>query len=229
MPVTTPQLALGIGLEDNATFGNFFPARNELILQTLQTDSEQTLFLCGPAGSGKTHLLQAVCHAVAARGESPAYLPLSSHAQLAPAMLEGLEQQSVVLLDDIQHIVGQSKWEIALFHLYNRIRDCGTRLLVSSLVAPAGLALDLPDLASRLSWGAVFQLQALNDEEKCRALQLRAQNRGMPLSDEVAGFLLKRAPRDMDSLFNLLNQLDQVSLAAQRRLTIPFVRQLLGS
>ena len=229
MPATTPQLALGIGLKDNATFDNFFPAGNELVLQTLQADSEQTLFLYGAQGIGKTHLLQAVCHRVASRGGSPAYLPLASRAQLAPAILDGLEHQSVVLLDDIQHIAGQPEWETALFHLYNRVRERGTRLLISSRVAPGGLALGLPDLASRLSWGPVFQLEALNDDEKRQALQLRAKQRGMSLGDEVAEFLLKRAPRDMGSLFALLNKLDRASLAAQRRLTIPFVRELLDS
>jgi DnaA family protein len=88
--------------------------------------------------------------------------------------------------------------------------------------------LGLPDLVSRLGWGPVFQLSALTDIEKRGALQLRAHRRGLEMGDEVADYLLKRCPRDMDSLFNLLNRLDHASLAAQRRLTIPFVRQLLA-
>jgi DnaA family protein len=222
-----PQLPLGIGLKDGATFENFYPAGNELVLQALQQGDDAMLYLWGAGGSGKSHLLQALCHATAAIGHSPVYLPLQELVSLSPALLEGLEQQALIAVDDIQVVAGLSQWEEGLFHLYNRVRDSGHRLVVSATSAPAGLALALPDLASRLGWGPVFQLSALTDMDKRLALQLRAHRRGLEMGDEVAGYLLRRCPRDMDSLFNLLNRLDQASLVAQRRLTIPFVRQLL--
>ncbi len=228
MAVDSPQLPLGIGLKDTATFDNFYPAGNELLLQALQQGNDAMLYLWGPAGSGKSHLLQALCHATAATGHSPVYLPLQELVSLSPDLLEGLEQQALIAVDDVQAVAGLSQWEEGLFHLYNRVRDSGHRLVVSATRAPAGLALALPDLASRLGWGPVFQLSALTDTDKRLALQLRAHRRGLEIGDEVAGYLLRRCPRDMDSLFNLLNRLDQASLAAQRRLTIPFVRQLLG-
>ena len=226
--VEHPQLPLGIGLKDTATFDNFYPAGNELVLQALQKSNDAMLYLWGPVGSGKSHLLQALCHATAANGHSPVYLPLQELVSLSPALLEGLEQQALIAVDDVQAVAGLSQWEEGLFHLYNRVRDFGHRLVVSATSAPVGLALTLPDLASRLGWGPVFQLSALSDLDKRAALQLRAHRRGLEMGDEVAVYLLRRCPRDMDSLFNLLNRLDQASLAAQRRLTIPFVRQLLG-
>jgi len=143
-------------------------------------------------------------------------------------MLEGLEQQAVVTVDDVHAIAGQAAWEEALFHLFNRLREAGNRLVVSARGAPAALNLQLPDLVSRLGWGPVFQLQPLDDDGKRAALQLRARQRGMELPDEVAWYLLRRSPRDMDSLFELLQRLDVASLAAQRRLTIPFVRGLIA-
>lgn len=228
MAIEHPQLPLGIGLKDTATFENFYPAGNELVLQALQQGNDSMLYLWGPAGSGKSHLLQALCHATAARGESHSYLPLRELISLPPTLLEGLEQQALLAIDDIQVVAGQAAWEEGLFHLYNRVRDSGHRLVVSGSSAPAGLGLILPDLTSRLGWGPVFQLAELTDIEKRGALQLRAQRRGLEMGDEVADYLLKRCPRDMDSLFDLLNRLDQASLAAQRRLTIPFVRQLLA-
>lgn len=221
-----PQLTLGIGLRDSATFGNFLPDGNELVVQALQDETETTLYLWGPAGCGRTHLLQALCHQAVTRGAAPAYLPLRELVALSPAMLEGLEQQAVIGIDDVQAVAGRPEWEEALFHLYNRVRDAGHRLVASGEAPPQGLGLALPDLVTRLGWGPVFRLVALDDAGKRRALQLRARGRGMELPDEVADYLLRRSPRDMASLFSLLDQLDQASLAAQRKLTIPFVRQL---
>ncbi len=228
MTVAAGQLPLGIGLRDSATFENYYPAGNELVLQTLQADEERYVYLWGGKGTGKTHLLQAICHAAADADRHSAYIPLNALPELSPEILTGLEQQAVIVLDDIQLIAGHEEWELALFHLYNRAQEAGARLVVSSTVSPAGLALELADLASRLSWGPVFQLESLNDDEKRAALQLRARRRGLIMAEEVADYLLKRGPRDMDSLFTLLNRLDEASLVAQRRLTIPFVRELLN-
>jgi len=228
MSLAHPQLPLGIGLKDAATFDNFYTAGNELVIEALQQGTDRMLYLWGPPGCGKSHLLQALCHATAANGQSRVYLPLQELMALAPELLEGLERQVLIAIDDIQVIAGMPQWEEALFHLYNRVRDHGHRLVVSATVAPAGLALTLPDLASRLGWGPVFQLAFLTDTDKQAALQMRARRRGLEMGDEVAEYLLRRCPRDMDSLFSLLNQLDRASLAAQRRLTIPFVREVLG-
>ena len=228
MTLAHPQLPLGIGLKDAATFDNFYSAGNELVLEALQQGTDKMLYIWGPSGCGKSHLLQALCHATAANGQSPVYLPLQELLTLAPELLEGLEQQALIAIDDVHAIAGMPQWEEALFHLYNRVRDCGHRLVVSATVAPAGLTLTLPDLTSRLGWGPVFQLATLSDRDKRAALQMRARRRGLELGNEVAEYLLRRCPRDMDSLFSLLNQLDRASLVAQRRLTIPFVRELLG-
>lgn len=226
LPHDHPQLTLGIGLRDSATFASFLPEGNEPVVQALQDEAEAVVYLWGPAGSGRTHLLQALCHQAVRRGATPAYLPLRDLVSLSPAMLDGLEELAVIGIDDVQAIAGRPEWEEALFHLYNRVRDAGHRLVVSGDAAPHGLGLALPDLVTRLGWGPVFRLAALDDAGKRRALQLRARGRGMELPDEVADYLLRRSPRDMASLFALLDELDRASLAAQRKLTIPFVRQL---
>lgn len=226
------QLPLGIGLREAATFANFVPGANAAVLHALAQATEPCLYLWGGAGSGRTHLLQAACHAEAECADRHAtgttvYLPLGMHQEFAPSVLDGLEDLSLVCLDDVQAIAGAPAWETALFHLYNRLRETGTRLLVAGRAAPAGLGLRLPDLISRLNWGPVFQLHALEDEDKILALQLRARARGFELPEDVARYLLRRLPRDMHSLFDMLDELDTASLAAQRRLTIPFVRERL--
>lgn len=223
-----PQLPLRIGLRDSATFSNFYPGANAGACHALEQGSEPFIYIWGAAGSGKSHLLQAACHAVTEQGGAAIYLPLSE-AGLAPSMVEGLEGMALVCLDGVEAVAGNEEWETALFHLYNRLRDSDNRLLAAGTSAPTALGLSLPDLVSRLGWGPVFQLQPLDDEGKAAALRQRAANRGMQMPTEVAAYLLQRAPRDMHVLFALLERLDEGSLAAQRKLTIPFVRQLLTS
>ncbi len=222
------QLPLRIGLRDSATFANFFPGDNAAALYALQQAAEPFIYLWGGSGCGKSHLLQAACHAETARGGVPAYLPLAELAAAGADVLEGMEAMSLVCVDDLERIAGVREWEEALFHLYNRVREAGGRLLVAAAVGPAALDLTLADLRSRLGWGPVFQLHPLGDDGKLAALQLRAHARGLELPDEVGAYLLKRSPRDMHALFELLERLDHASLVAQRRLTIPFVRELIS-
>jgi len=220
------QLLLGIGLRDSATFDNFFPARNSPVVAALCQADEPFVYLWGSSGSGKSHLLQALCQQLAEQGQTVAYLPLAE-AGMVPQMLEGMENMSLLAIDDLDSVAGNADWETALFHLYNRMRDAGARLLVAAHVSPAALPIQLRDLASRLSYGLTLHLQDLSDEDKRQLLQLRADNRGFELPDEVANYLLKRCERDMESLITLLDRLDVATLQAQRKLTIPFVKSLL--
>lgn len=223
-PTFRQQLPLRIGLRDSATFGNFYAGPNAAALHALELGLEPFLYLWGGDGSGRSHLLQAACHAVSEAGGLCAYLPLAECAAMLPELLEGMEEMSLLCLDDIEYVAGNRGWELALFHLYNRMRDGGRRMVVAGNAAPAALGIELPDLVSRLGWGPVFQLQPLSDEQKSAALRLRARQRGMELSVEVADYLLNHASRDMHDLYALLERLDEGSLAAQRKLTIPFVR-----
>jgi DnaA family protein len=218
------QLPLRIGLRDSATFSNFYAGPNAAVVHALQFGSEPFIYLGGARGSGRSHLLQAACHAVGESNGQAAYLPLQECMAMSPLMLEGMEQMALVAIDDVELLAGNSEWEVALFHLYNRVREVGHRMLVAANAAPAAIGIALPDLLSRLGWGPVFQLQQLADSEKSEALRMRARQRGMELSAEVADYLLNHASREMHDLFTLLDRLDEGSLAAQRKLTIPFVR-----
>jgi DnaA family protein len=226
-----PQLPLGVRLREVATFANYFPGRNGEPVRLLQdgavTERERFVYLWGPRGTGKTHLLQALCHRTAGRGEPTAYLPLRE-AVVTPEAVEGLEQLPLVVIDDVDAAAGQAVWETALFHLHNRIRERGGRLVMAGLRGPAALGVALADLRSRLAGGLVLQLHALDDGDKAEALRLQARQRGLVMPQEVAGYLLRRCPRDMGALFALLDTLDQASLAAQRKLTVPFVKEILG-
>lgn len=225
----TTQLSLGVALQDNATFDNYYTEGQQAALHALQESAkghaEQFLYCYGSVGVGLSHLLQACCHLVLDR--TSLYLPLQNHPEFSPEILEGLEQLDLICLDDIDAVLGIREWEEALFHFYNRARDRGTHLIVSAKRPPQQLNTLLPDLKSRLSWGLVLNIHELSDAEKIRALQLRSHHRGLELSDESAKFLVNHYPRNMNALFEALDRLDKASLQAKRRLTIPFIKEIL--
>ena len=228
----TLQLTLGLNIRDEAIFSNFYEGGNSNLISCLKqfvaVQAEQFIYLYGQPGVGRSHLLQACCHAVSDQNQSAVYLTLRDNRDLAPELLESLEHLDLVCIDDIDAVLRQSDWEEALFHFYNRVKEHNTRLIVTANDLPVGLSCQLPDLQSRLSQGLVFHVKGLNDEQTLLALQLRAHHRGLQLPREVGEFLLRRYPRNMNALFEVLVKLDQASMVAKRRLTIPFVKNVLN-
>lgn len=227
------QLPLPIHQIDDETLDNFFVGHNDLLVDSLSKNiaclKQQFFYVWGAEGSGKSHLLKAVSNQFLLLNRPAIYVPLSKSQYFSPAVLENLEYQDAVCLDDLQLVVGNEEWEIAIFDLFNRIREKeDTLLLISANQSPNALPIKLPDLASRLTWGEIYQLNVFTDEEKILVLQRNAYERGIELPDETANFLLKRLDRDMHTLFDALLKLDKASLQAQRKLTIPFVKETLG-
>ncbi|MGN5517326.1 DnaA regulatory inactivator Hda [Halopseudomonas sp. Lyrl_26] len=229
------QLPLGVKLRDEATFDSFFGGPNAGVLDVLQrlsdplqSPEEHCVYIWGAPDSGRSHLLQAACHRMAEAGSLAMYLPLDEVIDHGPGLLEGMDEVDLLCLDGLDALAGHSDWEESLFHLYNRIQQRQGRLLMAAGAAPRVLGFQLPDLVSRLGWGLVFQLQSLDDEAKQQMLKMRAERRGLQLPDEVARYILSRGARGMGELFAALEQLDQASLQAQHKLTIPFVKRVMG-
>jgi DnaA-homolog protein len=226
------QLPLGVRLADRALFESFLPGPNAEALAHARAvargEAHGATWVCGPTGAGKSHLLQAICAAAGARGRA-GYLPLAQVAPLGAGMLDGLAQLSCVCVDDLERVVGESEWERALFALLREIEEAGGALVVAAREPPALLAWSLPDLGSRFAAGAVLALRALDEAEQHAALELRARLRGLELPAETWQWLRRRYPRDMRRLYELLDTLDEAALAAQRRLTVPFIRDVLRS
>lgn len=225
------QLSLRLRLDDEATFANFFTTEaNRPALAALRSPDMRVLYLFGPPGCGRSHLLQALSHELMGEGQAAVYLPLAALTDLPPEeVLEGLEASPVILLDDIDSIAGRSDWETALFHLFNRVDVAGGRWIATGHATPGQLPVALPDLRSRLLWGGSFQLHALDDEQRQEALIMLARRRGLDMPVEVARYLLARQARSMPALTALLEELDRASLRERRRLTVPFVKEVLGS
>ena len=225
------QLPLGVRLPDRAVFASFLPGPNreafEHARRTAGGQAAGATWICGPASAGKTHLLQATC-SLAAEARRAGYFPLAELERLGVGVLEGLPQLECVCLDDLEAVAGRLEWEKAIFGLLRELEEGGGALLMAARPPPALLAWGLPDLGSRCAAGAVLQLRALDETEQQQALQLRARLRGFELPEETSRWLQRRFPRDMRRLYGLLDTLDEAALAAQRRLTVPFIREVLG-
>ena len=221
------QLPLGLELRPRVDFGSFIGTQNAELVSRLRLTPDPFLYLWGESGSGKSHLLQASCRETDERGESSAYIPLEQIDELEPGVLEGLEGMQLVCLDDLQQLAGKADWELALFNLFNRLRENSAQLVVSANAPPAQLPILLADLASRLTWGPCYHLLPLDDAGRVELLIRQAEQRGLKLSSEIAIFLIQRLPRDSHSLTRLVERLDHASLAEKHRLTIPFVRRVL--
>ncbi len=222
------QLALPLRLDDHAVFASFLAHGNEALVATLRTLADeptgQGCWLWGAPATGKTHLLQAVCDRA---GDRSMYVPLEVLGAAGPGVLDGLSSRALICIDDLDNVAGDPDWEFALFDLANQLFDRGGELLVSAAMPPRECPIDLADLASRLARLPVFRLHPLDDGQRVAALKLRAGHRGLDLPEETARYLIRRSPRDMASLYGLLDRLDTEALRAQRRLTVPFVRDVL--
>lgn len=223
------QLALDIELPEEATLDNFCWDGNELLSNQIHYQlthkKERFFYLWGQKGVGKSHLLQAVCHVKQA---DATYLPLTLIQSYGPEVLEGMDALSLICLDDIDVIAGKSDFEEGLFHLYNKCRDnADVMLFISGSLAPTTLPIVLPDLRSRLAWGLSFEVHGLSEQHKMDVLMQRAKHKGLNVGPQVIRYLLHHYTRDMHHLSHLLAKLDKASLAQKRKLTIPFVKEIL--
>ena len=228
----SPQIPLPLmPLRDNS-FENFISGPNHAVvtaLKHLPDEPGSFVFLYGGEGSGKTHLLNALCIESRERQQRAFYLSLKRLPKGAIASLQGLDKLDLVCIDDLHVIAGDQAWEEALFHCFNRVREANGRLLVSSRERLSALELGLPDLASRLAWGLRLQLTPLDDHEKLAVINLHSDALGLNLPEEVQQYLLKRHDRSLTSLIHSVESLQQAAITHKRRITIPLAREVLKS
>lgn len=226
------QIPLPTFFPTRATFDQFWPGGNEQLIEHLRSaalGSQDTfLFLWGAAESGKSHLLQAACHCAHSDGRVVSYLPMRDLRFAGPEIFIGLEERHLVCLDDIEAILGEPALELALLNLFNTMRERSHCLMVAASSPPGELPTQLADLGSRWSWGVVYRINPLNEEDTLSAIELCARELSLDLPPRVKRYLIARCRRDFGFLRRLLGELDRATLAAQRKLTIPFVKQILA-
>jgi DnaA-homolog protein len=225
-----PQLPLALRWPRRQRFEHFHAGANAAALAAVRALALEPgapwIYLHGAGGSGRSHLLMAACQAASSVGRRVQYLPLATIADHAAA-LRGVAGSELLALDDLGVIAGNREAEHALFDLYNRARAEGSALLFAAAATPAQLGIELPDLRSRLGACTQFALKPLDDDERRAVLKAQAASRGIELDDSVLDWLFARYARDIGALLDLLDKLDVASLAAQRRITVPFLRGFL--
>ena len=212
-------------------FEGFVPGPNLAVVEALQnllSAQEGVVYIRGPEGSGKTHLLNASCDLARRRNLKAFYMRLGDLPVEAADGLGGLESMDLVCIDDIHRIAGVAPWEHAVFHLFNRMRTSQGRMIISSSQPLSSLRFGLPDLASRLAWGIRLQLDPLDDEAKLEILQLKAQAQGIDLPPDVGRYLLQRGSRNTGDLLASLEAVRVAALKGKRRITVPLARDVLA-
>jgi DnaA-homolog protein len=226
------QLTLALRLRERAVFDSFVAGLNSAAVEQLQTIARGAMtgmfWLSGPTGVGKSHLLQALCALARERGSEVTYLSLGQLAQFGPGVLDGWQDSRIIALDDMEQVAGDPKWELRLFGLHREVEERGASLLAAAKQPPLQLRFTLPDLASRFAAATLITLRPLDEIAQREALRLRAAARGLELPEETARYLQRRFPRDLSTLYELLDQIDDAALRAQRRLTVPFIREVLA-
>lgn len=224
------QLILDIQLRSDWQFDNFILGENTQLLEHLKSieESYAFYFVWGINGSGKTHLLNALCHDFQFRFPyvSLVYLPLGGEINFPPSCLEGLENCQMVCIDNIDAVLGDKEWEHALFHFLNRMKDSERVTVLSASQHLSQLKIDLPDLKSRIGAALNFELKPLKNDQAMLALKQKAVERGIKLDEEVLSYIEKRGPRNMNKLVEFLNILDAESLKEKRVITVPFLKKL---
>lgn len=228
----SPQIPLQLEPRRPDRFEDFVVGPNAAALHAVQHLLDEPggiLFLSGPRGSGKSHLLNALCHAARNRGMAAFYVALKRLPEEAAAGLEGLRMLDLVCVDDLDCVAGNPLWEQALFRCFNEVRDAGGRLLVSSSQPLSSLPIQLPDLASRLAWGVRQALLPPDDSGKLEVLQQRALTLRIEVPLDVQQYLLRYGRRDMASLLTALERLKDAAFADKRKITVPLAREVLGA
>lgn len=226
------QLPLPIRLDARTTLDNYIAGANLEVVDCLRgllgRSPEIQVFIWSRTGRGKTHLLQALCHAAGEKKRPAAYLPLQQLPHADPEILANLDQLRLVCVDDVEKVCGRPEWAEALFHLINRCRANSCPLVFTAAQSPQSMPVALPDLASRFLWGQVFHLKPLEDGDLTRFLSERSVERGLDMPDEAMRYLMQRSRRDVGELLKQMDALDEAALVHKRRITLPFAREILN-
>ena len=222
------QIPLDVSLSEYMTFETFYLGPNKSVVDSLRDEKNQLIWLAGLEGFGKTHLLHAFLNSHEHENKKVLYLPMSESQDFTPDILDNLAQYDLVAIDDIENIIGDMTWEEQLLKFYEDSYSTRNKILITANDTPKGLNFLLPDLSSRFNLALIERLRPMNEEEMIKAILIHSKARGFDLPEDSAKYLINRVPRDVSVLVDMIKLLDYESLSMQRKLTIPFIKTVLG-
>jgi len=226
------QIVIPVSAADELTFADFCMAQNQGLVKQLMEmvqgrGTNQVLFMWGQSGSGKTHLLNACCD-LAKSTNHPFVFVSADNMQAELITASDVADGTVFCVDNLEHIAGKADAAVALLSWYEQTLSGKGCMIVAASKPLEKIALGIADLTSRLSAGGSYYIEPMDESDRRMALKLRAHQRGFELGDSVLDYIMSRFERDTASLFSILDRIDSASLSHHRKVTIPFVRQLLG-
>jgi DnaA family protein len=234
-PINAVQIALPLTFDKQFSFDNFLSEQSDLFTNNLKSlinsDGESLIGIWGGAGCGKTHLINASAHYARQQSQQFQFYDGSQLVECNPEQFDqfdGFASSETLLIDNLDAICGHLQWEQKFYQLINACKHGEMRLLFTLSMNPQFLDCALPDFQSRLSWGLLLQLPAVVDTEIGEVLKFRAGLLGIELSKEVVAYLLTHYSRELSVQMEILRRLDEMSLSAQKRVTVPFIKLALA-
>ena len=225
------QLPLQFDFQTNQTFSTFYTGTNDEILTHLKNvfhTEEPQIYIWGTSGTGKTHLLQATSQLTDSLNKTAFYYCFTAKKLPHLTLLRDLDTVDLVCFDNIQVIAGHKKWELAFFNFFNRHRENNKKLVLSANCPPQHLQIQLADLQTRMSWGLTLRLHTIPTDQQLDALIYKANDLGFEISPTVGRFLISHYEQDLSTIWTLIETINDATLSAKRKLTIPFLKQWLA-
>ena len=184
-------------------------------------------YLYGGAGTGKSHLLTAICDSYLEVGKSAIKVSLLELLDAPIEAITSLEMYDLVALDDIEAISGVPHWQKAVFHLINNNNDGGGQLVFSSRFAPIELKLELPDLQSRLTQAVSVRVPSGQSYADRLALFTSVMERkGVHFDPQIIDYLLMYGPTQTSTLLQSLEQLEKMLQGEKVKLSNATIKQI---
>ncbi len=184
-------------------------------------------YLYGGAGTGKSHLLTAICDSYLEVGKSAIKVSLLELLDAPIEAITSLEMYDLVALDDIEAISGVPHWQKAVFHLINNNNEGGGQLVFSSRFAPIELKLELPDLQSRLTQAVSVRVPSGQSyADRLALLTSVMERKGVHFDPQIIDYLLMHGPTQTSTLLQSLEQLEKMLQGEKVKLSNATIKQI---
>lgn len=225
------QIALPISVRVQETLERFVQGPNQAVIDHISlfakhpNRSPVPTYIWGGRAVGKTHLLKAIAHELRKLNQPYGWIEPTQNSTTVRVFDQAWE---VILMDDVDQF-NASHQQFAFNCFVNALTPTSglQRWVVATGNCPPNDLKLREDLRTRLGWGHVFHLEPLNEQDCRKVLQNHANELGLKVGLDLEDYILSRFTRDLNSLINLLDELDAYALQRKRAVTIPLLKSML--